>query len=206
MKRKNKWYALIALAAVLFVAGTALAAGGNKEAKQATRGGGGPGMGMHSGMGGGMGMGAGGGICMAIQRLLNDSDFLAYTGISTTQTGKIETLINTSAKDAIRNRAEVQILQMELQELMDADSPAKTQIYAKIDQIGKLQTDSLKAMADMQIQARSILTSDQIDKAFEYIRQNKSTRGKGMGGNMGSGLGGGMGRGANSPALDSPEQ
>lgn len=201
MKRKNKWYALFALAAALFVAGTALAAGGNNSVKQATRGGG-------MGPGKGMGMGAGGGICMAIQRLLNDSDFLAYTGITTAQAEKIETLISTSAKDGIRNKAEVQILQMELQELLDADTPVKTQVYSKIDQIGKLQTDSLKAMADMQIQVKSILTDDQIDKAFEYIRQNKSDRGtgRGAGGNMGAGMGGGMGRGANSTTLDFPEQ
>lgn len=211
--KRNKWYVMIALAAVLFAAGSALSATKNNTAKKATRGGGGPGMGMHAGGGMGMGMGMGGGmgLCMAIQNLLENPEFKTFTGISDTQADKISTLLSDNAKKVIRNKAEIQILQMDLQDLMDADSPNKTQIYAKIDQISKMQSDDLKAMADAQIQIKTILTADQLDKAKEYIQQNrpsgknknKQGRGKGLGGGLGMGPGG-MG-GIDSPD-DAPEE
>lgn len=194
MKRTNKWFALAALAAVLFVAGTALAAGGNQANKKA---GAGPG----GGMGGGLGMGRGMAIGMEIQRLIEEPEFLSYTGISQAQADKISTLVSTSAKNAVRNRAESEILQIELQDLMNASSPNKTQIHAKIDQMGKLHAENLKGMADAQLEIKSILTSEQITKAMEYLRTNRGG-GKGDGRGMGGGMGPGTGMGPGGPGQD----
>lgn len=200
MKRTHKWMALAALVMALFVAGTALAANGNKANKKAGKGGG-PGMGMQAGIGGGMGRAMG--IGMALQRLIEDPAFLSYTGISQSQADKISSVFTTSAKEAVRNKAEIDILQIDLQELLSASSPNKSQIHSKIDQIGKLQTENMKSMADVQIEIRSLLTDDQIAKAMEYLREN---RGPGKGGGMGQGMGpGGMGMGPGGPGQDYTE-
>lgn len=67
-------------------------------------------------------------------------------------------------KSAIRNQAELQIMDMELEELLDQSSPDRAAVDAKMIAIGELRTRMEREQVLAQLDARLVLSKEQLGK------------------------------------------
>jgi len=107
-------------------------------------------------MGPGMGMGMqghGGGLAAIADDLELTKD----------QRKQLEDLTVNFRKEVIPMRAQMQVMHIDLQQLIRSDAK-RTEIDAKIDQIGKLRTDLQKRSVGLRLAMRGVLTPEQRDK------------------------------------------
>jgi len=123
-------------------------------------------------MGHGMGMGMRGLGC----GLAGMADELELTK---DQRKQLEDLAVNFRKEVIPMRAQMQVMQIDLQQLIRSDAK-RTEIDAKIDQIGKLRTDLQKKSVGLRLAMRGVLTPEQREKAND----RPCMMGKGQGGQM----------------------
>lgn len=92
-------------------------------------------------------------------------------------------------KEMIPLRAEMETMNLELQELVRAEA-GEAAIFAKLDEIGALRTEMMKKRMAMQLEIRARLTDEQKEMMDEKCMMMGH-----MGAGGGCGLGGGPGRG-----------
>ncbi len=76
------------------------------------------------------------------------------------QQKKMDSMRSTNRKEMIPLRAQLHVMQIELQELFDSDASVST-VNSKIDEISKLRTDMAKRQAAHRIAMRQVLTPEQ---------------------------------------------
>lgn len=97
----------------------------------------------------------------------------AELGLDDNQVSKLKELKSDSKKTKVKQHAEMKILQIELQELLDEKAVDKDGVYAKLDAIGSLQTKMAKGCVDTRLAARGILSVDQFQK-WETVKKSCS--------------------------------
>lgn len=169
----------------------------------------GPGMGMRQGMMGqrmgtrqrmGMhrGMGPRG---LALGRMLQNPQVRERLKITPEQMAKIQAQESAAAKAGIRNRADLQVKEMELSELIRADKPDRTQIDKKLRELIDASFVARKAAIDNQLAMRELFTPEQRQ---EMEKMREEFRGRMMQRWMGGGAPGG--RGPRAPRPMNPPQ
>ena len=124
------------------------------------------------GMGHGMGMGMRGPGCGMAGMAEN-------LELTKDQRKQLEDLTVNFRKEIIPMRAQMQVMHIELQQLIRSDAK-RTDIDAKIDQLGKLRTDLQKKAVGQRLAMRALLTPEQREKAND----RPCMMGKGKGGQM----------------------
>ena len=76
----------------------------------------------------------------------------------------IQTIHTNAQKEVIRKQADIRVKQIELGELMAASSPNRSQIEAKVREIGSLRTEVQLIRTNCHLQTRSQLTAEQIQQ------------------------------------------
>jgi Spy/CpxP family protein refolding chaperone len=66
-------------------------------------------------------------------------------------------------KEMVKLRAELQILQLDLQALLEPREPDKAKVYAQLDNINKLRNEMAKMRIEHSLKRRAILTEEQWD-------------------------------------------
>jgi len=125
-----------------------------RDIERGPGGGMGPGMGMRRGWPGGPMARRGGGMAMRLR--------LAQLDLSDAQRAKLRDLHEAHARKAIQRRADMQLARLDLHRLMSADRPDPGAVNAQIDKLARLHADGLKAAFDMRMQARAVLTPEQL--------------------------------------------
>jgi Spy/CpxP family protein refolding chaperone len=209
MKKKFMLAAMAFLATVIVFAAVSLSMGEKGDGGMMSGPGGGkgmgPGMNMGFGMDAGPGMDGGPAIFDKIGALLNDPEFIDQIGLSADQVEKLRTIHSTLMKSQIRSEADIKIMRMELDELLDQKKPDKAKIDAKIDEIGKKETEMKKNMAHAMLDCKAVLSEEQCAK----IKKMASDRMKGgmmdrRGGDW-QDKGPGMDKGMGADKEDAPE-
>lgn len=113
-------------------------------------------MGMH-----GHGM-FGGDLLLA--RLVNDPSLREQLGITADQAAKIRQQTLGFRESEIRGRADIQIKQLELNDLLAADNPNHDAIDQKLEEISAAQLAQAKAAVDFHLAMHSALTPEQRQK------------------------------------------
>ena len=80
------------------------------------------------------------------------------------QAERLRTLKSKVDKDRIRTRADLEIAQVELRDLLHQDKVDVKAVDSQIDKIGKLKTGMSKAHFHARMDAEKILTADQLKK------------------------------------------
>jgi len=152
------------------------------------------------------GMHVGGMSGMGMNFLTKNSMIAEELGLSEQQTDKIKSISIESQKKTIRAKAELEVLELELTELLDQDKPDLKKIDATIDKIGSRRTEMQKENIHSMIEMKGVLTSEQLEKLEQMKSQRGKSRqncphvGQGMGqgqrNQMGSGNMRGMGQGS----------
>jgi Spy/CpxP family protein refolding chaperone len=151
-------------------------------------------------MRGGAGMGGGRGMArqeFELGRLLSDPTVRQQIGVTADQAAKIRQQESDFRKTEIRNRAELQIRRMDLQDLLSADKADRPAIDSKLQEVGAAQIAVEKAAIDHRLTMRDALTAAQRQKLQQFMTQrsqpvpgaNPAPRGP-QGGPQGGGPGG----------------
>lgn len=130
---------------------------GGVPARGAQYGPGGGGMGMRrGGMRGGPMFHRRGGMDMRMR--------LARLDLTEAQRTKLRDLNDAHARKGIQRRADMQLARMDLRKLMRADKPDAGAVNAQIDKLSRMQAEGLKAAFELRMQARAVLTPEQLQK------------------------------------------
>jgi len=107
-------------------------------------------------------------------------------GITDAQAEQLRALVREAAKVRIRQHADVAVKRMELEELLEVETPDRTLIEKKLREISDLQHALLKSQIDSRLALQNVLTPEQRTKLRSLLRQRILRRGLGMRG-MGMG-------------------
>ena len=181
MKKKTWLIPVGVLLLAVSMAFTALGANGDGTGPQTDTGMGmGQGRGMKQnvgrggGMGGGIRMGAMQGIGMQmLERVLDDPAFVTAVGLSDTQVDQIRTKTSEARKNSIRTKSEMQLLQVDLTTLLNADNPNLSQVDAKIDAISELHARTMKDNIHLMVELKGMLSDEQLANLKQYIQDNR---------------------------------
>jgi len=88
----------------------------------------------------------------------------AALDLTDAQRDKLRDLHEAAARKSVQRRADMQLARMDLRKLMRAESPSASSVNAQIDKISRLQADGMKAHFDTFMQARAVLTPEQLKK------------------------------------------
>ncbi len=109
-------------------------------------------------------------------------------GLSADQVGRLQTLRTDFEKEAIKRSAEVQVAEVDLSSLLEADRLDLSKVEAQVKKIAALQAELRVARIKTLEQGRAVLTQDQWQK-FESLAPGMGRMGPS--GMMGSGMMGG---------------
>ena len=116
--------------------------------------------------------GMGPGFMMGYQNCMNEPDpMFAPDDLNLTkeQLDKIKKIRSSSQKSNIPLRSDIQLKQIELKDLMDADAPDKSAVAAKVKEIDALKTQIKLNRMNARIDCRNVLTKEQKEK-MEQMR------------------------------------
>jgi Spy/CpxP family protein refolding chaperone len=89
---------------------------------------------------------------------------LAQLDLTEAQSSKLRDLHEAHARKAVQRRADMQLARMDLRKLMRADKPDMGAVNAQIDKIARMQAEGLKSAFEVRMQARAVLTPEQLKK------------------------------------------
>lgn len=89
------------------------------------------------------------------------------------QVDKIKKLRSSSKKQNIPLKSDIELKDMELRDLMDAESPDKTAVAAKIKEIDALRTQIKINRMNARIDCRNVLTKEQKEKMEQWRGQKR---------------------------------
>ena len=141
----------------------------------------GPGMGMGRGMGMGMGMHRGGGHEMGLEWAINNPKLREQLLITPEQVAKIRQESLNFRKAEILSRADLEVRRLELDSLLEAETPDRAAIEKSLRAANAAQFTVEKAAIDHQLAVRDLVTPEQ-RKKLEKMREEFRRPGAGPGG------------------------
>ena len=106
-------------------------------------------------------------------RLLNDPNVRQQLGITADQAAKIRQQESDFRKTEIRNRADLEIKRMDLNDLLSADKPDRSAINSKLQEVSAAQLALEKSAIDFRLTMRDVLTPAQRQKLQQMMRQRR---------------------------------
>ena len=100
----------------------------------------------------------------------------AELGLSAEQAAQMKKLRADGRKQAIRQRADLAIARIELEELMDAPSVDEKAVAARVKAVSDLEASSLKARTDQRLAMRRLLSPEQQEKMKQLMRRGRMER------------------------------
>jgi len=113
-----------------------------------------------------------------IRRLLRNPEVLKRFGITDDQRKKLEDILFNTEKTGIEARATVQVRRLELRHLLEADNPDRGAIDKKLQEASQAETALLRARLNGLLDARSVLSKDQLEKIREAVANLRSPMGR----------------------------
>ena len=101
----------------------------------------------------------------------------AELGLTDEQAAQMEKTWADGRKLAIRQRADLAIARIELEELMNAPVVDQKAIDARVKAVADLQAAQLKARTDQRLAMRRILSPEQQEKMKQLLKQRRAERG-----------------------------
>ena len=100
----------------------------------------------------------------------------AELGLSDEQATQMQKMRTDGRKEAIRQRADLAVARIELEELINAPAVDQKAIDAKIRAIADLQAAQLKARTDQRLAMRRLLSPEQQEKMKQLQRERRGPR------------------------------
>ena len=100
----------------------------------------------------------------------------AELGLSADQATQLKKIRDDGRKQAIRQRADLAIARIELEEAMDAPSVDDKVVAARVKAVSDLQAASLQSRTNQRLAMRRLLTPEQQAKMKQLMRQGRMER------------------------------
>jgi Spy/CpxP family protein refolding chaperone len=113
---------------------------------------------------------------MGLDRIANDPNLRQQLGITDAQAAKIRQQATDLRIAGIRSRADLQVDQLQLRNLLTAENPDRAAINQKLDQISAAQLAQRKQEVSSMLAMRDVLTPEQRQK-LQQLRQAPVRRG-----------------------------
>jgi Spy/CpxP family protein refolding chaperone len=117
-----------------------------------------------------------GGRQFGLGRLLSDPAVREQLGVTADQAAKIRQQESDFRKTAIRSRADLQVKQIDLRDMLSADKPDRAAIDAKLQEISTARLAFQKSAIDYRLNSRDALTPAQRDKLRQIMRDRRGHR------------------------------
>jgi Spy/CpxP family protein refolding chaperone len=203
MKKRLVLVGAVAIIAAMSLYGIALSQDGKQDSAAQNRGqrdiarqGRGPGMSGGMGMKQCPGMGMAFGFLMKIGKAIENPKIIEKLGLSDVQVSKIKKLQSDTMKSQIKDESDLKIMNIDLRDLLEQDNPDTSKVDAKIDEIGKKQTEMQKKMFHSLLDMKGVLSKEQVTKlknlGAERMKDGSGKREKAGSGKMGAGMHPGM--------------
>ncbi len=95
---------------------------------------------------------------------------MAQSDLSDVQREQLRALHEANARKGVQRRADMQLARMDLHELLRADKPELGAINAQIDKVARLRADGMKSAVETRLQARAVLTPEQLKSLRSPMR------------------------------------
>lgn len=136
------------------------------------------------------------GPAMMARLLTQHEDLATKVGITGEQIQQVKDILYEAEKQSIQLRANRDTARLELQQLMDADSPDEAAVMQAIDAVGAAEIEMHKARAKTGLGVKAVVGADKIKALRKAAREQYAKRkGKGSQGKDGRGRGEGRGKG-----------
>ena len=99
-------------------------------------------------------------------------------GVSEGVRKEMKSLVFDAKRRSIPLKAKAQEAQLDLQELMDADTPDVASVMDKIEAIGKIQIEVRKLRVGTMLKVRALLTPEQRTQLAEMMARRKGKKGR----------------------------
>jgi len=99
-------------------------------------------------------------------------DIQKELAITAEQRQKLEDIRFNTEKESIQHRAAIQVQRMELQRLVEADSPDRAAVDKKIQEVAQEEAALMKATMNARLNAKAVLTAEQRAKLVQ-LRQSR---------------------------------
>lgn len=119
----------------------------------------------------------GGGREFGLFRVLNDPDIREKVGVTTEQVAKIRRQESDFRKAEIRNRADLEVKRIDLNDLLAADKPDRAAIDSKLQEISTAQMALEKSRIDNRLDMRDALTPAQRQKLRDVMKERRQRDG-----------------------------
>jgi Spy/CpxP family protein refolding chaperone len=100
----------------------------------------------------------------------------AELGLSAEQAAQLKKLRDDGRKQAIRQRADLAIARIDLEEAMDAPTVDEKLVAARVKAVSDLEASSLLARTNHRLAMRRVLTPEQQEKMKQLMRQGRMER------------------------------
>lgn len=145
---------------------------------------------------------------MGLSRLLSNPDIQQKVGVTPEQVAKIRQQETAFQKTRIQQRADLEVKQIDLRDMLAADKPDRAAIDKQLQTISTSRLAMDKSRIDFRLNMKDALTPDQREKLKQAMKDRmQARRGEGRRGGPGGrgqrgpgGSGGGAGGGAAPPA------
>jgi Spy/CpxP family protein refolding chaperone len=144
------------------------------------------------------GPGRGGAREFGLSLVLNDPDIREKVGVTTEQVAKIREQESDFRKSEIRNRADLEVKRIDLNDLLAAEKPDRAAIDSKLQEISGAELALEKSRIDYRLTMRDALTPAQRQKLRDAMKKRRQ-RGDGSRPRGPQGVGRGGQRGPTPP-------
>jgi Spy/CpxP family protein refolding chaperone len=145
---------------------------------------------------------------MRLMAMLENDRIKAALGLTDQQSDKLRQILVDTEKSTVKARADLQVHQIELRELLRADKPDRDAVIKKAQEISDLRGQQMKLHLVALLSAKEVLTPEQQKKIRAFIESRRPGMGQGGGGPMfRPGMGGerrGPGRAPRAPDTPKP--
>jgi Spy/CpxP family protein refolding chaperone len=107
---------------------------------------------------------------------LDSATLQADLGLSAEQAAQLTKLRDEGRKQAIRQRADLAIARIELEEAMDAPTVDEKVVAARVKAVSDLSASALQARTNHRLAMRRLLTPEQQEKMKQLMRQGRTER------------------------------
>jgi len=113
------------------------------------------------------------GRASALLALLDNDRVKAYLNLTDPQVDRLRQIAVESEKVAVKSRADVEVREIELRELLRADKPDREAIMKKVDELSSLRGDLMKQRVEALLSAKSVLTPEQQKKIRSFLESRE---------------------------------
>jgi Spy/CpxP family protein refolding chaperone len=149
-----------------------------------------------------------------LMAMLENDRVKSALGLTDEQTAKLRQIMVDGRKSAIKTRADLEVQNLELRELLRADQPNRDAVLRKVQEISQLRGEMMQQRVESLLSAKSVLTAEQQQKIRQFMSEHRGRRAAwrrdrrpgGPGGFQGGPGGFRHGRGVGGPETSPPPQ